>query len=80
MNNKTENTPSSTGESIFELAAIDQNIGNMDMIDAAKTNNLMQVRLFVEQGADKDIGDSDGRTPLFMASLKGHIEVAQYLV
>ena len=52
----------------------------MDLIDAAKTNNLEHVRLLVEQGADKDKGDGIGKTPLWWASKNGHLEVAQYLV
>ena len=51
------------------------------LIEAAITNNLKRVRLLVEQGADKDEGDSQhGWTPLWCASLRGHLEVAQYLV
>ena len=52
----------------------------MDLIEATKTNNLERVQLLVEQGADKDKGDSGSRTPLFWASLRGHFEIAQYLV
>ena len=52
----------------------------MDLIGAVQNNNMERVRLLVEQGDDKDKGDSDGRTPLFYASLKGYLDVAQYLV
>ena len=52
----------------------------MDLIDAVKTNNLARVRLLVEQGADKDQGGSDGRTPLYWASGYGYLEMTNYLV
>ena len=52
----------------------------MDLINAARTNNLESVRLLVEQGADKDKVDGTGNTPLLWASAEGHLEVAQYLV
>ena len=52
----------------------------MSLIDAVRTNNLERVKMLVDQGADKDKGDSLGWIPLWWASWKGHIEVAQYLV
>ena len=52
----------------------------MDLIKSVKTNNLENVRLLVEQGADKDEGDGNGNTPLYWASEYGHLAVAQYLV
>ena len=52
----------------------------MDLLAAAKTNNLERVRLLVEQGADKDEGGIGGYTPLFWASRKGQLQVARYLV
>ena len=50
----------------------------MDLIDAVKDNNLERVRLLVEQGADKDEVDNNGDTPLFWASLPGHLVVTRY--
>ena len=52
----------------------------MDLHDAVEANNLERVRLLVEQGADKDKGNSIGCTPLWLASWKGSLELAQYLV
>ena len=52
----------------------------MNLPTAAARGNLERVRSLVEQGADKEKGDSDGDTPLRLASLHGHLEVAQYLV
>ena len=53
---------------------------NMDLHDAVKHNDIERVRMFVEQGADKDKGDSYGITPLYLASNNGFLDVAQYLV
>ena len=52
----------------------------MDWQEAAKQGNLKRVKLLVEQGADKDKGDSGGNTPLMWASANGHLDVVQYLV
>jgi ankyrin repeat protein len=52
----------------------------MDLFSAAESGNLERVRLLVEQGADKDKGNSDGRTPLFQASCNNHLDVVEYLV
>ena len=52
----------------------------MELIAAVKANNLERVRLLVEQGCDKDKGNSYGSTPLYWASSNGHLNVAQYLV
>ena len=50
----------------------------MDLIKAVKKTNLDRVRLLVEQGVDKENGDSDGCTPLMWASYEGFLDVAQY--
>ena len=52
----------------------------MDLFDTVKTNDLEHVILLLEQGADKDEGDSGGCTPLYRASAHGYFEVTQYLV
>ena len=52
----------------------------MDLINAAKMNDLKRVRLLVEQGADKDEGDYIGHTPLWWASAFRFLEATQYLV
>ena len=44
----------------------------MDIFKAANTGNLERVKLLVDQGADKDTGDSTGYTPLYCASALGH--------
>ena len=53
----------------------------MDLPSAAEIGNLDRVRSLVEQGADKDKGDSFGQTtPLYLATRNGHFQVVQYLV
>ena len=52
----------------------------MDLHDAAQKGNLNHVIALVEQGDDKDEGNSDGSPPLRIASLNGHFDVVQYLV
>ena len=48
--------------------------------NAVKSNHLEDVKLLVEQGADKDKRDWEGQTPLLLASKNGLLEVAQNLV
>ena len=51
----------------------------MNLHDAANANDLERIRLLVEQGADKDKVIRVGYTPLYHASINGHVEVVQYL-
>ena len=46
----------------------------MSLIDAVQRNNLERVRLLVEQGADKDKGDSEDYTPLWWASVEATLK------
>ena len=52
----------------------------MDLVIAARKGDLESVRLLVEQGADKDMFDSDGYTPLVIGSLHGNLDVVKFLV
>ena len=47
---------------------------------AAEKNHLNVVRYLVEQGADMEMEDRYGMTPLINASFYGHIEVVRYLL
>ena len=48
---------------------------------AARDGDLARVQALVEHGVDKDnIGGDYDRTPLFIASWKGHLPVVRYLV
>ena len=51
----------------------------MDLYEAAH-GNLERVKLLVEQGIDKGKEDSNGSTPLYLASENGHLDLVQYLV
>ena len=51
-----------------------------DIFDAAKTGDMREVRLYVTNGGDVNATDSSGRTPLYWASLEGHIDIAKLLV
>ena len=52
----------------------------MNLIDAVKANNLERVSLLVEQGVDIEMGDCEGKTPLYWASKFGLAEMARYLM
>ena len=52
----------------------------MDLHDAADKGNAERVKTLVEQGVDKDKCDSEGWTPLWLASFNNHLGVVQYLV
>ena len=52
----------------------------MDVHVTAEDGNLERVKVLLEQGVDKDKGDSGGATPLRLASYYGHFQVVQYLV
>ena len=43
-------------------------------------NCLLVIQFLLEQGADKDIVDNDGASPLLIASQEGHLAVVQYFV
>ena len=52
----------------------------MNFHSAVMDGNLDRVRLLVEQGADKEMGDVNDSTPLLLASCHGHLDMVQYLV
>ena len=52
----------------------------MNLHDAADKGNLDRVKTLVEEGFNKDNYDSEGWTPLWLASFNNHLEVVQYLV
>ena len=60
------------------LDILDYNHDRKDHVDVK--DKLERVRLLVDQGADKEIVDSDGYSPLHLASIQGYLDVAQYLV
>ena len=52
----------------------------MALFAAVNVNNLERVKLLLEQGADKEKGDRNGSTPLYLASYDGNLIVTQCLV
>ena len=48
--------------------------------ETENTENLEIVELLMEQGADVDLWDIDGLTPVMIAAEKGHMYVVQSLV
>jgi ankyrin repeat protein len=47
---------------------------------AAFMGNLSKVKMFIEEGADVDSKDGQGRTPLLFAALGGNKQVVEFLV
>jgi ankyrin repeat protein len=56
------------------------NRSDQELIVAAGENNLHEVRRLLSVGADVNYKDSDGETPLSMASFNGHVQVVTELV
>jgi hypothetical protein len=46
----------------------------------ASVGDVDEVRALVESGADPNLGDYDGRTPLHLAATEGHPDVVAYLL
>ena len=51
-----------------------------DLIGAAFKGELQRVRELIDQGADVNKADTDGVTPLFIASLNGHDDVVKLIL
>ena len=52
----------------------------MNLFNAAKAGDLERLRILVERGGDVEQTNSEGRTPLFAASRRGHLAVVQFLM
>ena len=66
-------------------AATDQSITASDyrvtpLLRATLSNALPAAALLLEAGADPDLGDTDGMTPLMMAAGLGNVEAVQLLL
>ena len=54
---------------------------NPEMIfNYVRNNNIEGVKRLIQAGADVDIQDNYGETPLFIASNKGYLEIVQILI
>jgi ankyrin repeat protein len=53
---------------------------NRELIEAAKENNVPDVRRLLRAGADTEAKDSDGSTSLIVASRRGHVQVFKELL
>ncbi|KAJ9455933.1 L-asparaginase [Diplonema papillatum] len=57
-------------------------LNSMVMCNAAQNGDLASMKMLVESGAgwQVDVQDYDSRTPLHIAAVNGHSEVAEYLI
>src|SRR6188508_3057891 len=51
-----------------------------DLLNAAKSGNVDEVKRLISAGTDLEIRDADRRTPLMLATLGNHVEVAKMLI
>lgn len=56
------------------------NSNQVNLLQAAKEGNIEQVRSIVEGGADLNVRDNDGNTPLHLAAKEGKLDVTKYLI
>ena len=50
------------------------------LLDAARSGDTEAVRSLLEGGADPDVAQGDGLTPLHLAAQQGHVEIADLLI
>ena len=53
---------------------------NARLIEVAKQGDIQKVTAFVKRGADIDVQDNQGRTPLYWAAKNEHLEVVDVLL
>lgn len=67
-------------EGSVDIDAVDEVDSYSAMMMSAEAGHLDIVRALRDAGADVEIRDSYGRTPLYAASVAGHIDVVRFLV
>lgn len=67
-------------EGAVDIDAVDEVDSYSAMMMSAEAGHLDIVRALRDAGADVEIRDSYGRTPLYAASVAGHIDVVRFLV
>jgi len=53
---------------------------SINIHEAAKNGSLEEVRAFLNNGENIDVKDKHGLTPLYLAAVKGHKDVCEYLI
>ena len=53
---------------------------NMDILSATHSGNLIRVQELIASGVNVNAARDDGKTPLLIASYKGHTEIANFLL
>ena len=75
------NKQNSLGNTALYLAA--ENVNPLERavpLGQDTTEDLSLVQLLVDQGAEINLGDNDGVTPIMIATIKGHTEVVRFLM
>ena len=54
--------------------------GDRPLLDAARSGDTEAVRALLAGGADPDVAQGDGLTPLHMAAQQGHVEITDLLI
>lgn len=64
---------------LFPTTATSQDV-NKALLKAAESGNANEVQALVSQKADLETTDDSGKTPLIIASERGHIQVVAFLL
>ena len=59
---------------------IDDNDQNISLIDAVKNQDIERVNILINKGANVNLKDFNGRTPLHIASILGNVNIVKSLL